>query len=848
MGPNAPRLAAGDAKYKLFSDSQHAPLHSDLEDPALSSASISSRGALRAHGPRVAALFGAAALCAAAGCFKLAWVTVERGVDEEGAVLRDKPIAMIELSALYPTTEELPPEDEPYSGGGGWINRGVTGNITNLLPWHLRERHLADVNCRERLDRFKSFGANPLTAGQPDPLFPAAATSIAPAGANCGDTAQGISESCDKYNKWETFQAVALRGGKPFVVLGPQGVKWKDVGQGELGNCYFLAALSSVAFSHPYVINDMFIKRDKWEQNIFTTRWLLNGHVTEVEVDNNVPSNPEGSTFFTQISRTGEWWPVILEKAWSKIFGSYKATEAGQWTNPVLAMTGAPVMRRAHNKVSDDDLWKELQEATQKGWPMGAGTGPESNCKKYKIPDTHAYSVFRAFEEPAYGKVIEVYNPHGRDTWIGAVPNLDQTDGIFNATLTEYKEAFDSTTVGKVHDASFKITTKLVQTENFKASSWEFNIASAGEFYVSIVWPSARMLEPCKQVKTPAVTVVVARKDSPGEMAPSLTEIGVNSAPVLVTKGAGDYVVSEVLAFPAPDKVFEAHVVIYAPQEVTLTQSANNPDEALMTLLAPSQGGKPCTVVFLEHRGLFVLKMDDKINGLPTFWSHEGNEFMYWVPKEEKWLMIGKDKLQEVKDGTWWSFAKYQKAQMTCGCMDAPNGVGGFNGLFCNEVKPPNVKFGNVQCDAAAAGNEYSGRAQSYCPKTCNVPVCKNPTAPAPPPAPAPTPAPAAPAAPAAGGCTDQENPGIQVNGVALKCPDLAKHCQAYPVVRDKCCATCANQGGVSNNACEDKKPPGIEDGSGNSPEDCSSFKDKCSVPGVLDRCCATCKAANPLS
>merc|ERR1719443_1581664 len=107
----------------------------------------------------------------------------------------------------------------------------------------------------------------PIEEGR-DPHFPAAASSIAPAGASCGDSAHDIFEACDKYNHWETMDDISRAQGLPFAVFNPSTnvPSHTDVQQGELGTCYFLAAIASIAYTSPKVIDEMFVRREHWEQ------------------------------------------------------------------------------------------------------------------------------------------------------------------------------------------------------------------------------------------------------------------------------------------------------------------------------------------------------------------------------------------------------------------------------------------------------------------------------------------------------------------------------------------------------------------------------------------------------
>ena len=55
---------------------------------------------------------------------------------------------------------------------------------------------------------------------------------------------------------------------------------------------------------------------------------MIAGKPISVAVDEFIPGNGNES-FFGKITDENEYWPIILEKSWAKIFGSYSATEEG---------------------------------------------------------------------------------------------------------------------------------------------------------------------------------------------------------------------------------------------------------------------------------------------------------------------------------------------------------------------------------------------------------------------------------------------------------------------------------------------------------------------------------------
>mmetsp|Transcript_116793 Transcript_116793/g.363660 ORF Transcript_116793/g.363660 Transcript_116793/m.363660 type:complete len:885 (-) Transcript_116793:65-2719(-) len=825
---------------------EHAHLFQDLPDSeAESLQECQQQGLERRGSPWLRMLFAAAAVFCAAALGVAVFGAAPRGApaepqrpDKAGG---QQPVAELDLTEHLRRTPVREFEetiiDDPEEPT--WVNRGLearnaTFELADGPPVEdgVEERRLGG-SCKSRLQRVQEVSMQHLSPNARDSYFPPAMQSIAPPGANCGDQARGIFKRCDKYNRWVTFQAIASHHHKRFDVIGTSGPNWHDIGQGELGTCYFLAAVASLAYTDPQAIENMFVDRHKWKDNIFTTRWLVNGKETRVEVDNSIPGTAL-RPFFVQPSATGEWWSVILEKSWAKIAQSYKNAEGGVWPNPVLAMTGAPVVYFRHSKIAVDKLMQEMAKATKNGWPMGAGTGP--HCVKYGLSQGHAYSVFKVYKSGQYGNVVRVYNPWHSDNYRGTIPNTDKEDGVFEMTAKEYYDAFRQTSIAEVNNNN-KASSKVIQREHHKTTAWEFDVPFSGEFTVSVSWPLERFVRGCHFVE-PQVTMAVTKENSnkPPIMAQRVAP-GIATAYARVTSGKGRYKVSVAVTFPSKDEVHEASLVVYAPEKVTIRESPGDPQDALFSLFGPSQNGMPCSAAFITGYGNFVLNKDETINGFPTYWAVQGSEFAYWMPSQMQWLMVQSIYWGQVKRGQPWSFAGITKKQMTCGCQDDQNGVAGFGDVTCNRVQGMNALYVNVRCD----GVEHSKLVQQYCPVTCNASFCR-PGARAPP---VPTPAPA----PEKGfqqDCYDEEPTNIKLDGKPATCKSLVSLCQVHDYVQEKCCATCTGRterGGVPDDkTCRDHTPPGISRRDGHSFPSCKALARLCKHSEVVpERCCATC-------
>lgn len=621
-----------------------------------------------------------------------------------------------------------PYEDLINSTGGKWVNQHTLNSTDDVAPPMLgRAPRLPQDECTLPLIRFANINdinsVRPITQGK-DEYFPADESSIAPPGANCGDSAHNIFVSCSKYNQWSTMDSVSRAYGFSFAVFSSTGSPaYTDVRQGQLGTCYFLAAIASIAYRAPQVIEDMFVRREYWKQGIISTRWLVNGVESIIEVDKTIPAQGQRPYFATLDRASGAWWPAILEKAWSKIYGSYKATEGGWWAAAAAAITRAPTVTYFTSKMSYNELWQVLLSASQNKWPMGAGT----RTSNYGLAAGHAYSVLDVWEDASRGKLVRVRNPWHSNYYKGSIPNPSYGDdsGIFTMSFDEFRVAFFITDVAKVMP-SYDVTSKRVcpasgcQSSGPIQGALRFSISTNKWFTVSVVWPNHRML--CKTAH-PSYVLAVRQSGQEKVFYPEPSSFSVNAAYVELPPGSGTYQIAVSVDFPVNTFIHEVQVNVYAESQVAIEPLSVDYSSLTLGMVGPASHGTPCEVITIANRGLWKVNMVSLIGGVPTYDSWDGKQFAYYVSFKDQWFIVGKQYFDKVSQGRLYSFGKVSKNELICGCLDSPAGVRGFRGIGCKDVKAPKYKYSNVRCDADVP---YKSLVQSYCPVTCNVDVCSN--------------------------------------------------------------------------------------------------------------------------
>lgn len=95
-----------------------------------------------------------------------------------------------------------------------------------------------------------------------------------------------------------------------------------------------------------------------------------------------------------------ELWVVLLEKAWAKLYSSFKRIEAGYAEEGLHDLTGAH-MQAYRTKAADfnkEEVWRYLKTGEEKGYSMIASSQPgsDTNTSTTGVVLGHAYTLLSA--------------------------------------------------------------------------------------------------------------------------------------------------------------------------------------------------------------------------------------------------------------------------------------------------------------------------------------------------------------------------------------------------------------------------------------------------------------------
>ena len=166
-----------------------------------------------------------------------------------------------------------------------------------------------------------------------------------------------------------------------------------DINQGALGDCYFLAALSSLA-EVPHRVRAMFMTDVVNSAGIYMVRFFINGQDTPIIVDDYLPCKRDGKPAFAT-SLDKEIWVCLLEKAWAKLHGSYARTEGGLPSFAATHIMGVPAEAYQHDEIKDtEEFFATLESADHRDFVMMAAShGEGENRNASGIISGHAYSL-----------------------------------------------------------------------------------------------------------------------------------------------------------------------------------------------------------------------------------------------------------------------------------------------------------------------------------------------------------------------------------------------------------------------------------------------------------------------
>lgn len=196
-----------------------------------------------------------------------------------------------------------------------------------------------------------------------------------------------------------------------------------DLLQGALGDCYLLSAISVMGEKNISLCIKS--KEEDAASGAFLVKMYKCGEYEEyLIIDDYFPVGRDNNWLFAQSDmerneRVLEMWPMILEKAYAKLYKSYERIGGGKVHIALAELTGGiPQYIKITDSIQDniEEFWERLYNYHDSGYMLGAGT-PEnvrgdSVANENGIVQGHAYAIMDVVDFQGE-KLVKLRNPHG---------------------------------------------------------------------------------------------------------------------------------------------------------------------------------------------------------------------------------------------------------------------------------------------------------------------------------------------------------------------------------------------------------------------------------------------------
>jgi len=300
------------------------------------------------------------------------------------------------------------------------------------------------------------------------------------------------------------------------------GLNASDVAQGELGDCWFVSALSAVAANRESAIMSNMdpvllerldsgeaVTRELWDimdeslfspifhyyatKGMYVIRFSKDNEWQYVIMDDRIPCKKETRVpLYAKDKGLDEFWVSLIEKAFAKLHGNFSALKAGFIHEALGDLTGLIPLKIELNNLKEeneptrekiDQFWNELVANSGRA-VMGCSIkgSTEGQVKFNGIPcgvlSGHAYAILDAFQikkDCGKGKsrLLRIRNPWGDTEWRGKWSDSCDTLAANKEKIIEHYKAV------RKEVSSAKYHVRLTNLEK-----WEESAVDDGTFLI----------------------------------------------------------------------------------------------------------------------------------------------------------------------------------------------------------------------------------------------------------------------------------------------------------------------------------------------------------------------------
>lgn len=209
------------------------------------------------------------------------------------------------------------------------------------------------------------------------------------------------------------------------------GPQYDDINQGSVGDCYFLAAVSSLAQQDPTILEQMITSLG---DGTYAVRYYNGSSEVYLRIDGDLPTYSSNNLVYARTSGTNEIWVPLIEKAYAhfRYEQNTYASISGGWMDDVYRQVTGMGASFRYTSGTVSALATYLRDNLNAGHAVTLGSYSGASSP---VVGSHAYQVVSVDAN----NYVTVYNPWGVDgrSWDG-----NYNDGLLRLSIRQIQSNY----------------------------------------------------------------------------------------------------------------------------------------------------------------------------------------------------------------------------------------------------------------------------------------------------------------------------------------------------------------------------------------------------------------------
>lgn len=214
-----------------------------------------------------------------------------------------------------------------------------------------------------------------------------------------------------------------------------------------------MSTLRSIALQQPFEIKKLFLTTEINTSGCYAMQLLVNGTYQTIVVDDFIPYDSNAKIPAFARKKTKNIWPILLEKAWAKINGSYEDIASGSASEALKFLLPYPQDRlESKSEEVKIDKWDTIHDSLNGQFMVICASGDsdtqesEGAIEKLGIVLNHCYCITGQFTVDYKGrseKLLKISNPWNKQEWKGRWNDKDKYWTIENKQKANFDRKAD---------------------------------------------------------------------------------------------------------------------------------------------------------------------------------------------------------------------------------------------------------------------------------------------------------------------------------------------------------------------------------------------------------------------